>query len=113
MDGYVIQMDAWHKTIETLGDPVAKALPDNFIGQGIKDGYRYYKFLSAGLIYFYQVTNIETKEVHYEIFQTEVTGKRKEKRQMYPWEEPICDTIETFNNNGAANYRFGEILRGR
>ena len=96
--------------IENLGDPVAKGLPDNFTGQGIKEGYKYYKFLSAGQIYFYQVTNVATREVHYEISNTQVRGKRKEKRQMYPGEEPICNTIETFTSSGAANYRFGELL---
>lgn len=111
MDEYIIKKDAWHETIEFLGDPVPKALPDNFMGEGIKDGYRYYKYLSAGRIYFYQVTNIKTKEVHYEIFETQVTGKRKDKRQMYPWEEPVCHSIEIITNHGAANFRFGEVMR--
>ncbi len=111
MDRHIIKKNAWHKTIECLGDPVASRLPSNFMGRGNRDGCQYYKCLSVGRIYLYRVTDVNTKEVHYEIFETQIIGQRKDKRQMYPWEEPVRQSIETFTNYDAASFRFGEVMR--
>jgi len=111
MDEFIVKRDAWHKTIGQFGDPVPKQLPGNFIGQGIKEGFQYYRYFSGSHIYFYQVTNVQTREVHFEIFQRLITGDRRNKRELYPWEEPVCNSIEEFKNSGAANYRFSELLR--
>ena len=108
---FYIKRDPWHDMMEQLGEPRAKTLPGRFNGQGKKEGYSYWRWLTAPDCYFYEVTKIDTREVHYEIFGRKIVGKRKDKRELYPWEEPVCDLIETFNNSSAANYRFAEIMR--
>lgn len=108
---FIIKRDAWHDMIEQLGTPLPKRIPSSFAGQCIKMGYQYYRYLSGGHIYFNQVTNVHTKEVHYEIFHSQIVGNRRDKRELFPWEEPVCDNIETFTNSGAANFRFAEMMR--
>lgn len=108
---FVIKRDAWHDMIEQLGTPMPKHLPDTFLGQETKEGFQYYRFLSGRDVYFYKVTHIQSREVHYEIFPRHITGKRRDRRELCPWEEPVCDNIETFTNSGAANFRFAEIMR--
>jgi len=108
---FIVKRDAWHELIEQLGEPVAKTLPSSFNGREVKEGLRYYRYLTGSHVYFYQVTDEATGKIHYEIFKRLITGKRKYKRELFPWEEPVYSTIETFTKSGAANFRFSEILR--
>ncbi len=109
-DGYFVKRDAWHEMIESMGSPKPRPLPSNFMGQGKKEGFRYYRYHTGRHWYLYEVTNINTRIKQYEIIDRYVIGSnRKDMRELYPWEEPVYSNLLIFNNHFAAMDRLREL----
>lgn len=84
-------------------------LPPQFFGRGAKEGYLYYRLQDNPVAYLYEVKNITTKEKHYEVFERWIDSF--ENRELYPFEEPVIDTLQSTNNNAAAMQRWIQMLR--
>jgi len=105
----VYQRDIFFEAVKALGNPRPKILPDNFKGQGIKEGFIYDKWFTGINCYLFGVTQKNTGEAHFEIVPKYIVGKGDKKRVLSPWEEPVCNEIETFNSHFRATDRFYEL----
>ncbi|MCE4564348.1 hypothetical protein INQ51_08490 [Maribellus sp. CM-23] len=93
------------------GKPIIKSLPPSFDGQGAKSGYRYYRLQQSSVAYLYEVTNTNTREKHYEVFEKWINGD--EKRELLPFEEPVVNEILSSNNNATAMQIWVQVTRER
>jgi len=106
---YEVRRDAWHELIESFGERPIRNLPSRFDGKGVKQGYRYYQIQENPVAFLYEVTHINSNEKHYEVFERWMDNK--EKRDIYPYEEPVKGTIQTSKNSAAAMQMWIELTR--
>lgn len=91
------------------GKRVIKRLPSRFHGQGAKEGLLYYQLQGNAVAYLYKVTDLSNGEIHYEVFERWMD--EVERRDVFPFEEPVLETIQTSKNSAAAMQMWIELTR--